>query len=381
MSQVDGDAPPPTPRATPAAVVARTDREVFFRALRWILVAGYFVVLVVYIAYVGIPLDRVGMTLWILVALAVFCVGKGWRAFGMILVDWLPFSAVLIGYDFTRGLAGGYQGQYVEGASNDLGFPLHVIAPVHADEWLFGGTLPTAWLQEHLHTPGTIYWYDVLVTLVYLTHFLATPIIAAVLWFVNRKKFRAWVGCVLAMALLGVATYVVYPMAPPWLAAQQGVIDPVRRISGLGWQVLHLDAAAGVVNTGQALSNPVAAMPSLHTGYATLVALFFMIGAPWWRRILLACYPLLMGFALVYSGEHYVIDVVFGILYAAVIITSWRLIHHYRARRKTRAAGSTPTDTDTDTGPDTVAAPHPQTAPALAEVGPVADHHEPAVYR
>ena len=47
-------------------------------------------------------------------------------------------------------------------------------------------------------------------------------------------------------------------------------------------------------------------MPSLHTAYATLAAGFFWFGKRWWQKALLACYPLAMGFALLYGGEHYV---------------------------------------------------------------------------
>ena len=40
---------------------------------------------------------------------------------------------------------------------------------------------------------------------------------------------------------------------------------------------------------------------------------------PWWRRkALLACYPLAMGFALLYGGEHYLVDEIAGVAYALV---------------------------------------------------------------
>ena len=43
---------------------------------------------------------------------------------------------------------------------------------------------------------------------------------------------------VLALSAAGLATYVLYPAAPPWLAAQDGVIEPIHRLSGAGWDVL-----------------------------------------------------------------------------------------------------------------------------------------------
>jgi membrane-associated phospholipid phosphatase len=60
-------------------------------------------------------------------------------------------------------------------------------------------------------------------------------------------------------------------------------------------------------------------MPSLHTAFATLIALFAMSRLhSRWRLVVLA-YPAVMGLALVYLGEHYVIDLVAGVGYAVVI--------------------------------------------------------------
>lgn len=313
--------------------IAPTDVQRFWEIVRWICAAGYAIVLTISIIVNGIPVDRIGLTLWILTGLAFYSIGRGWSSFGQVVLDWVPFTFVLIAYDFTRGAVGKYS-TYQQGSVNDFGTTLHITEPIEFDKWMFGGRLPTSWLQEHLYVPGMVHWYDAIVVCVYMSHFLVTPIVATVLWIRNRKRFRAWVGCVIALAVSGVATYILYPMAPPWLAAREGFIEPIARISGLGWHYIGLGTAGQVLDAGQALSNPVAAMPSLHTGYAALVAFFFMIGAPWWRKILLACYPLLMGVALVYSGEHYVLDLLAGILYSAVIVLSWRWIRRWRLRRQ-----------------------------------------------
>ncbi|HET8600798.1 MAG TPA: phosphatase PAP2 family protein [Segeticoccus sp.] len=330
QDQIEATTAAPTVAARPVA----GERERRWRMLRRSLAVGYAGVLVWFIAVYGVPLDRIGLTLWVLGGLGISVLGRGWRAFGRILLDWLPFTGILIAYDYTRGLAGHYGGALVQGAVNALGFPLHVTEPATFDRWLFGGTVPTVWLQHHLYTHGWVHWYDLVVTLVYLSHFLATPVIAMVLWIRHRDRFRGWVGCVVAMAVLGVATYIVYPMAPPWMASEQGVIAPINRISGLGWSYLDLGVARQVLSNSQALANPVAAMPSLHTGYAAMVAFFFMAGAPWWRRVLLACYPLLMGWALIYSGEHYVLDVLAGMVYAAVIVGVWLALRRWRRGRR-----------------------------------------------
>ena len=62
-------------------------------------------------------------------------------------------------------------------------------------------------------------------------------------------------------------------------------------------------------------TNPVAAMPSVHMAATVVVALSL-----WrlWRplAVLGAIYAVVMGFALIYFGEHYVIDVLAGVLLA-----------------------------------------------------------------
>jgi membrane-associated phospholipid phosphatase len=77
-------------------------------------------------------------------------------------------------------------------------------------------------------------------------------------------------------------------------------------------------------------------MPSLHTAFAVLVAI--TIGArlrtKW--RWLLALYPVAMGFTLVYCGEHYVLDLVFGVFYALAV--HWALAA-WEKRRSGAAAG------------------------------------------
>jgi membrane-associated phospholipid phosphatase len=93
-----------------------------------------------------------------------------------------------------------------------------------------------------------------------------------------------------------------------------------------------------MVSQGQYLVNPVAAMPSLHTAYATLAAGFFWWGKKWWQKALLACYPVAMGFALLYGGEHYVVDELAGAAYALVILAAWRLLRRRRLRTQPEPA-------------------------------------------
>ncbi len=232
-----------------------------------------------------------------------------------LLIAWSPLSTILIAYWVAQWITAPL-GTGDGASTNRVGAALHVLGPARADEALHG-TVPTVWLQARL-VDGTPHWYDALAALVYVTHFVAIPLLTAVAWFRLRDRFREWVAAVLVMTIVGIAGYVAYPAAPPWLAAEQGRIGDVARISGLGWEWLHLDVVARLTELGQSASNPVAAMPSLHAGAALLVALFLWPSVGRLARLLLAAYAVAMALTLVYTGEHYVVDVLAGWLVAVV---------------------------------------------------------------
>jgi membrane-associated phospholipid phosphatase len=119
------------------------------------------------------------------------------------------------------------------------------------------------------------------------------------------------------LAVVGFATYVLYPAVPPWMAAQQGHLGPVTRIVPWAWSHIHVFSFDTLFETGSKYANDVAAMPSLHAAYSLLITLFLWRHARrWWWRVPLAAYPPAMAFALVYTGEHFFVDVLVGWLYA-----------------------------------------------------------------
>src|SRR6478609_11095251 len=116
-------------------------------------------------------------------------------------------------------------------------------------------------------------------------------------------------------------------MAPPWMAARDGYLEPVARITRRGWDGISW---AGVDLHRQTMimwgmGNKVAAMPSLHCGIACLVAFYGISrlrSSPRWSalRWLLLLYPLAMALALTYFAEHYVVDAIAGCLLAGLVM-------------------------------------------------------------
>jgi PAP2 superfamily len=291
---------------------AGAERRSAFRFAHWAAVRRcalvlYFAVLGAWSAKYGIPVQRELVVLWICGALACASLGRHPREILQLVLDWLPIVVVLCAYDFSRG------------AADSLGIGVHVHPMIDFDRFVFFGETPTEWLQARLYEPGAVRWWDVAFTLTYTSYFIVPFAVAGVLWVRDRLAFRRFTNRVVSLAVAGLATYIAFPAAPPWMAAQEGTLGVVHRTTSDGWQVLG-GGTAGLFSEGQATVNLVAAVPSLHSAFTALVAMFL------WRRVrpglrpLLALYPLAMGLTLIATGEHYFFDVLLGWLYAAAVM-------------------------------------------------------------
>lgn len=281
-------------------------------AARAAALAAYVALLAAWIHFVGIPNDAVGVALWLwLMTIAWHIDAPRERHLDFVRDWWRPMLLIAV-YWFLRGLA------------DETFVPVHVTAPVRFDEWLGGGTTPTELLQRNLCGDPCIEdsaprWYDVLLTTTYASHFLAALTIAAVLWMRNRLEWLRWMRRYVATLFLGLAIYFVYPMAPPWMASDLGLIGEVHRMSGHGWSDFDLHRQNMVL---MGMANKVAAMPSLHAGIAFLIAFYAVQRLRSPLRWLLLLYPVAMSTALVYYGEHYVVDAIAGALIALLALAA-----------------------------------------------------------
>jgi hypothetical protein len=261
-----------------APVAVRRPWRAPVRILLW---SGLALAFVAVCARNGLPTDRVVLLGWGLTGLVAHAAVDGWRRVAR------------------------------------LGMPVHVTELVGADRWVGGGVLPTIWLQRALDAD----WWKALAALVYGSHFVVTPLLLCVLWVRNRPLWGRYVRLVLALSAAGLATYVLYPAAPPWLAAKEGMTEPIRRLSATGWDVLGLPHAGALLTDSQGQVNQVAAVPSLHTAFAVLTCLVLLpVARRVWQRAALVGYAVLMPLVLVWAGEHYVVDTLLGAGYAAAVV-------------------------------------------------------------
>jgi membrane-associated phospholipid phosphatase len=210
---------------------------------------------------------------------------------------------------------------------------LRVRYPIAIDRLLGAGELPNVRLQRGLSRPGQVTRLDRVLAIVHWAWFLEPH--AALVWILLRddRRFPRAARQMAAAFDIGCAIYFAVPTAPPWWAAENGYIaeqegrsaeeivaqaaEPrrLRRVMvevgegtwGRAWPTLYSSLG----------SNPWAAMPSLHFATSLLGAILLsesgtVPGIAGWS------YAITLALALVYLGEHYVIDLVVG---AGVVAT------------------------------------------------------------
>jgi membrane-associated phospholipid phosphatase len=159
-------------------------------------------------------------------------------------------------------------------------------------------------------------------------------LIAAILWRFAYPRFREFRTRLVALYTVGFATYVLYPADPPWIVSQKlHKLPVIYRTVFEVWGKVGLRAAGSIFEKNNELGNQVAAVPSMHAATSLFICLFFWRGARWWLRALLVLYVLAMAWTLVYSGEHYVFDVVVGWFYAVTVMAVFRAFERRRARK------------------------------------------------
>ena len=128
-------------------------------------------------------------------------------------------------------------------------------------------------------------------------------------YFVRNIVFSA-----MALALIG---YVLFPTAPPRMLTDLGFIDTLEKTADVNF------------NTGAVslLSNPFAAVPSVHTCFALIIGAtcFFLVRRPAIRFIWLF-YPCLIVFSIVATGNHFWLDAILGAVLAGIALgVAWTI--------------------------------------------------------
>ena len=285
--------------------------------VRRVLLLAYGAVFLWSLVVNGIPVDRLAVLAWMLAAFIIAGIGRSRDEMRLMVRDWIALVVIYMIYDYSRGTA------------DQLGIGVNYTLPRDIDRFMFLGRDPNVWMQSLL-LRSDVRWYDVGGSIIYMLHFVLPVIPLAMLRVRNRAEWLRYVRRFALTLYIAVGCFIVFPSAPPWMAARDGYLKPVYRITGRGWWELNLKTVSKTLDRGAAVLNSVAAMPSLHAGMSMLVALWFTRNAPRWVRIVAMAYPVAMMFTLVYFGEHWVIDCFVGWL---VVFAAFAIADRWEKRR------------------------------------------------
>jgi PAP2 superfamily protein len=171
---------------------------------------------------------------------------------------------------------------------------LHIAPELSLDRWLSGHHTLALILSDY---------YD-------NAHFVVTLSLLGYLWWRRADIYRPLRNSLVLVNVIGFVVFWRFPVAPPRML--DGFTDVVATTGAFGsWHSGSLAAHA----------NQVAAMPSLHVAWAgwCTVALW-RISRRRWLRAVAVVYPCLTAFAVLATGNHFVLDIVAGLLVLAISV-------------------------------------------------------------
>jgi hypothetical protein len=158
-------------------------------------------------------------------------------------------------------------------------------------------------------------------------HFPATA--TFLIWlYLRRPAHYVWARRVLAaVTAAGLVVHLLFPLAPPRMLAATGLVDTAQ---------VYGPSVYGPPETDH-LSNQFAAMPSLHFGWALMVAIGLIVATRSRRRWLWLLHPLLTLLVIVGTANHYWVD---ALVAAALLGGALAVVHAPRRTATTAGRGA-----------------------------------------
>lgn len=186
---------------------------------------------------------------------------------------------------------------------------------------------PCEYFSVH-HCPAA----DFMAGLFYLC-WVPVPIGFALYLYIYKEYewFKRFSWAFLIVNLLGFVGYYIHPASPPWYVAQHGFM-PIFNTPGNTAALGRWDAMTGLP-IFHALygknANVFAALPSLHAAYMLITTLYAIASRKKKSTIIIfATICLGIWWTAVYTGHHYVIDVLLGIFTALIGVALWEFSYH-----------------------------------------------------
>jgi membrane-associated phospholipid phosphatase len=233
---------------------------------------------------------------------------RGWRHFVLQLGIWFGFYFTYLAVrhltdrDPTKAFVNGLRVISLEQRVSHHLFELSVERIADSSRFLLTASAWTYWNSEFTVIGLTLLW-------VYLR---------------RHGAFAGFRNTILMANLIGLVGFWLIPTAPPWMFPDKGFVAGVNHSSALL----------------QTFGNSYAAMPSLHAADALIVGWFMVrVSRTIWAKALWALWPVWVWFSVIATANHYLLDVLAGIVVAVVslLATAW----FPKLFRRLRASGPT----------------------------------------
>src|SRR5690242_12121733 len=157
---------------------------------------------------------------------------------------------------------------------------------------------------------GHLFWVRVANCFYAYVHFPATA--AALVWlYLRRPEIYLWFRRTLAsLTALALVIHALFPLAPPRMLASAGMVDTGH---------MYGPSVYGAPST-DTLSNQYAAMPSLHVGWALVVAIAMISATRSRWRWLWPAYPAATLTVVVVTGNHYWLDAIAAAVLVGLVL-------------------------------------------------------------
>lgn len=224
----------------------------------------------------------------------------------------LPMLLVGVIYDSQR-----FWGDYFRGA-------IHVTEPHSFDLYFFGINTPEGRLTPNEYWQrNTLPWLDLITGFAYLVFILeyVVKVLLIRFWFKKPTLSLQMAWSFFWVNMIGYSTYYWYPAAPPWYVEKYGLGPANMNAVASPAGCVRFDELLGThFFTGMygRAADVFGAVPSLHVAYPFMAIWFaFQVGA---MRIWSIFFFLLMCFSAVYLNHHYLLDIIWGVSYATLVI-------------------------------------------------------------
>ena len=216
------------------------------------------------------------------------------RGWGDLLLQFGLFFAVYQGYQVVRGMSEAKEGLALANAERIIDAERSL--GLFFEQGLQSAVLNLSWLVD-----GANWMYM-------NSHFIVTTSFLAWLYLFRNEHFYFVRNMFMVAMLLALTGYLLYPTAPPRLVPGEGFVDTIATFTAINTD----SDSVGL------LVNKYAAVPSMHIGFATMIAVpAVMLVRNRIAKSAWTVYPLLVLFVVVVTGNHFWLDAAIGVAVAA----------------------------------------------------------------